>query len=259
MNALRHIPESGVIKIGTDAITLKVIAELARQVAQTRKHVHRLVIISSGAVQFGRVDQGARKHVGETVEDQKFFAGIGQHLLMAAYAQEFKKQGISVAQALVRWDDFDSRNIRSQLKGVLNRCFDSRKPTIAILNENDVTADDELVRYTDNDHLTVDVAELIEAEIALFLSKINGVRKKISDPRTRIPIVEYGDTSWFRYVKEGKSKNGKGGMKTKGQYIMQLTGMDIDTVLASARIKNVVPRVFVDGEDVGTHFLPKSS
>ncbi|MEK7563163.1 MAG: hypothetical protein AAB544_02100 [Patescibacteria group bacterium] len=254
---LRSTPESAVIKIGTDSITPKVIAALAAQVAQTRKHVDRLAIVSSGAVQFGRMDQGVKKRPDETVSDQKFFAAIGQPLLMAAYTREFKKQGISVAQALVTWDDFDSRSIRAQLEGVLNRCFDSKKPTIAILNENDVTADDELVRYTDNDHLTVDVAELIDADAALFLSRLNGVRRNIRDPRSRIKTVDYGDDSWLQWIKESKSKNGKGGMKTKGKYVRELTEQGRDAIIASARIRNVVPRVLIDGDDIGTHFLPK--
>ncbi len=258
MKTLYTPPERAVIKIGTDSITPKVIADLARQMAYIHEKVRGLVLVSSGAVQYGRIDQGVKKEPGETVADKKFFASVGQPLLIAAYIKEFTKYGISIAQGLVTWDDFDSLKRRRQLHGVLQRSFRSTKPTIPILNENDFTADDEFTRFTDNDHLTADLAQLMEAQKVLFLSRTNGVRRQLDDPRSRIAVVEHGDERWKNWVGESTSGNGKGGMRNKCKSAADLASENIEVVIASARIQNVAQRILIHGECIGTTFLPIS-
>jgi glutamate 5-kinase len=256
MKTLYTPPERAVLKIGTASITPKVIAELARQMAEIREHVRELVLVSSGAVQYGRINQGAKKHPGETVEDKKFFASVGQPLLIAAYTEALEKHGISVAQALVTWDDFDSKERCKKLKGVLDRSFHSEKPTLPILNENDVTADEEFTGFTDNDHLAAEVAGLMDAQKILFLSRTNGVRRQLDDARSRIAVVEYGDKRWKKYVGKSTSGNGKGGMRNKCETAARLSGEGREVVIASARIQDVAMRVLLQGERIGTTFLP---
>ncbi|OGJ67379.1 hypothetical protein A3G69_01870 [Candidatus Peribacteria bacterium RIFCSPLOWO2_12_FULL_53_10] len=257
MNTSHRIPERAVIKIGTDSITPKVIEALAAQMAEIRQQVSGLILVSSGAMQYGRLDQGATKHPAETVADKKFFASVGQPKLMAAYAKAFQKHGISVAQGLVTWDDFDSRKRRKQVNEVWQRSLTAKRKTILVVNENDFTADDEIAGFRDNDHLAQEVAELIHANEVLFLSKTNGVRRNVKDPRSRIAVVEHGDEQWKNWVGESTSGNGKGGMRNKCQTAADLADHGIDVVIAGANIRNVASRILLHGEAIGTHFLPK--
>jgi glutamate 5-kinase len=259
MNTLLNTSKRVVVKIGTDSINPEVIAAIAGQMAEVREKTSGLVLVSSGAVQYGRIDQGVPKKPDETVDDKKFFASIGQPILMAAYADAFRAHGISIAQGLMTWDDFDSRKRRLQLNAVLTRSFHAGKPTIPILNENDVTADDEFTRFTDNDHLAAEVAELIEARFALFLSTTNGLRRDIDDEATRIETVQYGDRSWEQYVQMTSSTNGKGGMRSKCETAARLAEKGIDVVIANAKTERVIPRVLISGESLGTHFVARSA
>jgi glutamate 5-kinase len=251
-----------VIKSGTDYISPgghlddRVITSLVGQMADTKDRIQRVVLVSSGAVALGRDDQGVQKTPDETIEDKQFFASIGQPLLMAKFIERFRERGLSVAQGLLTWDNFDSRRRRSKLHRVLERSFTAQKPTIPILNENDVIADEEL-RLSDNDHLAYEVAKMIGAQKVVFLSKLNGVLRDLDDAGSVISTMSLGSQEWKKFVKKeaDANGNGKGGMWNKCRIAELLAKRGIETVIAGSAEEDILIRILLQGENIGTKFL----
>lgn len=259
MRTLHRIPNRVVVKIGTDSINSDVIVALAEQLAEVRTKVSQIVVVSSGAMHYGRLDQDVERSDRETFADKQYFASIGQPKLMAAYTDAFSPHGISVVQGLMTWDDFDSKSRRARLRKLFTRIVRAEKPAIPVINENDFTEIDEFRRFSDNDHLAAEVAKLINAGMVLFLTTTNGLLRSVGDESSRIATVQCGDSSWRQFVQPTSSRNGKGGMMSKCKRASLLARKGIDAVIANAQTPKIVPRVFLQGESLGTHFIANST
>ena len=264
MNNSINSTDTIIIKVGTNVIATEeglpdeeALQRIADQIVELKKHYRRVVLVSSGAVPFGRSEYDQTKRDNETTKERQLLASVGQGALIEAYRKCFRDKCL-VSQALVEKANFDSRQGSHNIRNTIEAAFEAEMDTIPIVNENDTVATKELM-FTDNDHLTYMLARLLHAERVVFASCINGVRKDLNDSRSVIPSFEYGDKSWRKFVpKEAVSVNGKGGMYTKCLASSKLQGKGTTSHIIYGRETNGLIRLLIDEEKIGTTFLPKT-
>ncbi len=189
--------------------------DLAKDIAHIRSSETKVVLVVSGAIALGRQYFGDRKP--KKLEEKQGAAALGQPLLMGAMRKAFEPHGLAVAQSLLTLEDTENRrrwlNARATLRTVME-C-----DAIPIINENDTVATDE-IRYGDNDRLAARVAQMVQADLLVLLSDIDGLYT--ADPREdanakHIPILEK-ITEEIEAMAGGaniSSGVGSGGMATK--------------------------------------------
>jgi glutamate 5-kinase len=177
---------------------------------------------------------------------------------MYTYEQVFSKYKITVAQALLTKSDLSHRsgylNARNTLLALIEL------GVICIVNENDVVATDELggARFGDNDNLSAMVATLIDADLLILLTDIDGLYT--ADPRADsnaklIPRVEKIDSRIQRLASKSAGVRGVGGMGTKIEAAKLATACGITVVIANG-FKPGNLRQIVLSNDIGTVFIP---
>ncbi|MBI2832703.1 MAG: glutamate 5-kinase [Chloroflexi bacterium] len=245
---------------GSDHLDQEAMAGLAVQVAGLHKQGTELVIVSSGAIASGRYKLGMPKKV-RGVPHKQVLAAVGQSRLMYVYEQMFDRHDITVAQALLTRADLTDRAGYLNARNTLLALLDMR--VLCIVNENDVVAVEELQgsRFGDNDNLSAMVANLVDADLLLILTDIDGLYT--ADPRknpgaTLIAQVDRIDAEVERLAADTSGKLGTGGMLTKLQAARMATACGITVVIADGKERDVIPRLAA-GEAIGTRFLPVTS
>ena len=176
-----------VLKVGTSGITntegnldTEEMGKLAHQIAVAMKQGYKIVFVTSGAVAAG-IDELGTSGKPKDIVFQQAAAAAGQSVLMAKYRELFKQQGLKVAQILLTAEDLSNRASYVHTCNVLNMLL--KLDVVPIINENDVTSVDELmplnegykVNFSDNDILSVLVANAIDADLVVILSDVDGV------------------------------------------------------------------------------------
>ncbi|MRI83626.1 MAG: glutamate 5-kinase [Nitratiruptor sp.] len=166
-----------VVKVGSAVLTegnslaLGRMANLVELLHELRQR-YEVILVSSGAVAAGytkcRLD---RSRIG----NKQALAAIGQPLLMRSYQKKLERYGIVVAQVLLSADDFDSRKRSAHAKRAIEVLL--ANGVLPIINENDVTATEELV-FGDNDQLSAHATYYFEADLLVILSDIDGLYDK---------------------------------------------------------------------------------
>src|SRR5437763_9710498 len=146
------------------------LATLAADLAAMQGGGKQLIIVSSGAVALGRAALGLRK--SERLAAKQAAAAAGQPLLMQAWQAAMSEFGIPTAQLLLTIDDTESRrrwlNARATVEMLL------AGGALPIVNENDSVATEEL-RYGHNDRLSAGVAQMIQSDLLILPSDVDGV------------------------------------------------------------------------------------
>lgn len=253
-----------VVKLGTTLLTAgsptldeQRMSSLVAQVAALHKRGIEVVMVSSGAVAAGRQKLGPPRRV-KGLPLRQVMASIGQSRLMGIYERLFEPHGITLAQALLSRGDLCERvgylNARNTLLALLEL------GVIAIVNENDVVAVDELHegRFGDNDNLSAMVANLIDADLLLILSDIAGLYT--DDPNLNpdarlIPVVERITNEIESMVGGSAGGQGTGGMVTKIEAAQTAVACGTVVIIASGREPDVILKA-ASGEPVGTRFVP---
>ena len=133
---------------------------------------YEVVLVSSGAVAAGYTLIQLDK---KELSCKQALAAIGQPLLMRHYKENFKKNNIICSQVLLTADDFDSRKRTKHAKNAIEVFLKNK--IIPIINENDVTATEELV-FGDNDRLAAHATLYFEADMLVILTDIDGYYDK---------------------------------------------------------------------------------
>ena len=250
-----------VVKIGSSTLAetsgllnVAAIERLVEQIAALHQAGLDLIVVSSAAVAAGKSRLGNLRHRRD-IPAKQMLAAVGQPLLMHAYDAAFQPHGISVAQALLTRHDLTERqgylNARSTLLGLLHH------RVVPIVNENDVVATHEL-RFGDNDNLSAVVASLVDADLLLLLTDIEGLYTADPrlDPAARlIPEVRRLDAAIERLaggVQAGG--HGTGGMVTKLQAARTALRSGVTVVIAHGGRQAIIERV-ARGEAIGTRFV----
>jgi glutamate 5-kinase len=258
-----------VLKVGTNAITntegkldTKEMGRLAHQIAAAMKQGDKVVLVTSGAVAAGIAELGIPPKPKD-VAFQQVAAATGQSVLMAKYRELFKKFDLKVAQILLTAEDLSNRASYVHTCDVLGLLL--KIGVVPIINENDVTSVDELMRtegykvnFSDNDILSVLVAGAVGADLTIILSDVDGLYT--ADPaQPGAELIKKVDsiTSELKSSLNGKSKLGRGGIQSKIKAAEIATSCGIPVVIANSRKENVLLDILAEKE-VGTYFKPQN-
>lgn len=250
-----------VVKVGTNVLTSekgeldrKRVESLSREISELVSANKEVVLVSSGAITAGMAALGLKRKP-KTIPEEQAAAAVGQGRLIHFYNECFGRRGLGVGQVLLTQADLRDRkrylNARNTILTLL------RAKAVPIVNENDTVAVDELYfgnRFGDNDILSALVANLIEAEVLIILTDVDGLISHkdgmLIDEVCRItPQIE-------SHVKSQKSGFGKGGMSSKIRAAKIVTESGEVVVIANGRVTEVLGKIF-QGDAVGTFFLPR--
>ena len=170
--------------------------------------------MTSGAIVFGMHELGFKKKIKDVVLRQ-VCASVGQSKLMIEYSNIASIFNIKVGQILLNHDDFRFENRMKHLKNTLNKM--AKQNILPIINENDALSVEE-IKFGDNDTLSAYVAPLVNADLVVLLTDIDGLYNK--DPKSNknaklIKDVWRIDDKIKALAAPPKSKVGTGGMITK--------------------------------------------
>lgn len=247
-----------VVKIGSSSIInsrgepdLVQIENLTRQLAELRQRGKKVVLVSSGAIGLGRHRLGYTRRPG-TIPEKQAAAAVGQGILIHTYEKYFAEYNLPVGQVLLTREDFAERKRFLNARNALNTLL--KMNVLPIVNENDTVAVEE-IRLGDNDNLAAFVGGLVDADMLILLSDIDGLYE--SDPRLGparlIPEVREITRELENYATGTRSSLGSGGMMTKIQAAKVAMHSGMIMVLAAASEKNAILRI-IEGEPLGTVF-----
>ncbi len=261
-----------VVKAGTnvlaggnsrDGVDTEVMASLVDQMARLADSGGvQLVLVTSGAIAAGRQALAERVAVPAVpdIPTRQVLAALGQSRLMSTYTGMFEQHGVVVSQVLLTIKDLAQRQAYLNIKNTLLSLLDLG--IIPILNENDVVAADEIGEvFGDNDRLSSLIATLIDADLLVILSDVDGLytADPKSDPTaTRIDTVDFVDDRVIAMAGEHRNAWARGGMPTKLDAARLVTTSGIAMSICRGRDPDVVVRA-ARGEPVGTFFRPASS
>lgn len=246
---------TSLLTAGSDRLDLEAMSRLVGQVVRLRARGTEVVVVSSGAQAAGR-HRLARHLAPGRQPSRQAFASVGQSHLMQSWDELFDWHDVVVAQVLLTRRDLADRlgylNARNTLRDLLEA------GTIPIVNENDAVALDEVLatRIGENDSLSAYVANLIDADLLVILTDVEGLYD--ADPRLEpgaqlLRRVE--DIGAVEAMAGGAQGGGTGGMVTKLAAARVATQAGVEVVIASGRQPDCLVAI-AEGSELGTRFVP---
>lgn len=253
-----------VIKVGTSTITyangkrnFSQIDRLARELSDLQNQGKEMILVSSGAVAVG-VDRLGLPVKPATIPGKQACAAVGQGVLMHTYEKLFADYGQIVAQVLITRTEAIDRHRYTNCRNTFMTLL--QQGVIPIVNENDVVALDEL-KIGDNDNMSALVAGIVDADLVIILSDIDGLytANPATHPEATLVHTVQEITPEIEASAGGVgSSRGTGGMATKIQAAKAATNSGIQLVIASGTEKNAIPRI-LQGEEIGTLFVSREN
>ncbi len=249
-----------VVKIGTSSLSypngrmnFHSIEKLAYVLSAIRQRGVQVILVTSGAIGVGAGRLGLTERPKELAKKQAL-AAVGQAALMKIYQKFFEEYNQTVAQVLLTKDVVTIPGGKQNASRTLHKLLDM--DIIPIINENDTIATYE-IEFGDNDTLSAIVASLIEADLLVILSDIDGLYS--ADPRTvdsaEIIHSVLEVTPELEQLASGAGSSfSTGGMVTKitAAKICQKDG--IDCLITSGSDPAIIFDILA-GKEVGTHFV----
>ncbi len=250
-----------IVKVGSGILTkdnglnIKAIRTISRQICLLIDRKIEIILITSGAMASGVKKVNLFKRPDELPKRQAA-AAVGQAGLIMEYEKAFSRFGKKVAQILLTSDDLTNRrrylNARNTLYTLLSWHI------VPIINENDTVSIEE-IQFGDNDNLAAMIALLMEADILINLTNIDGLYTK--DPRV------YSDAEWIPVVTTINKEIEKlasdipgalslGGMLGKIKAAKKITAAGIPMIIANGEQPDILIKLFA-GKEHGTFFVPK--
>ena len=248
-----------VLKVGSRVLTAKgrtlsqpVFDRLAKEVSAAKKLGFEMVVVSSGAIASGMSRLGLEEKP-KTMPQKQACAAIGQSALMWNYERAFSFYGEKVAQILLTRDDLSHRRRYLNARNTLLTLLEFG--VIPVINENDSVVVEE-IKFGDNDNLSALVTNLVNADLLVILSDIDGLYDR--DPRVHknarlIPLVPRVTEEMEKKASGTTSVISIGGMVTKLQAARKAALFGVPTVLANGMTEGVLGRI-LKREEVGTLF-----
>lgn len=254
-----------VVKVGTSTLTnenghldIEKIRKIVLELSNLQDKGYDVILVSSGAVGAGMGLLNINEKP-KTLAEKQMLSAVGQVSLMQIYQTLFKEHNKIVGQLLLTKEEFSNRKRYLNMRNVCN-AFLKRK-IIPIINENDAIVSNALkIKVGDNDTMSALVSGLIDADLLIILSDIDGLYNK--NPR------KYEDANLIHIVgdinediknmagAEG-SKFGTGGMVTKIIAAEMVTKIGTSLVIASGDEPKNITRI-VEKENIGTLFVKKN-
>ena len=250
-----------VIKIGssslvhkeTGEIDLMRIEKLIRILSDLKNQGKDVVLVSSGAIVVGCKTLGLRKRP-EVLSMVQACAALGQLELMMLYQKLFLEYNHRAAQVLLTFDVISNAERRINATNTLKQLLDL--DVIPVVNENDTVATEE-IECGDNDTLSAIVASLINADLLVLLTDIDGLYT--DDPRSnpdarKLSVVKEINDELLKMGKNTRTGYGTGGMATKLSAARIATDSGADMAICNAEDLEIILRL-LNGEEEGTLFL----
>lgn len=228
---------------------------LVRELCDLRNRGKDVVLVTSGAIAVGRKAVMHSADQDNPIAVKQACAAIGQARLMMTYQKIFAEYNQIAAQILMTKNTIVDNLNRFNAKNTFDELF--KLGVIPIVNENDTVATYE-IEIGDNDSLSAIVASLVDADLLILLSDIDGLYT--DDPHTNpdAEFVSEVDGLSDELMQMGKSSTGSGvgtgGMNTKLQAAKIAGSKGVDMVIANSKDIKVIHRI-VDGKDIGTIFI----
>jgi glutamate 5-kinase len=228
---------SSLLAADTGGLSTRYALGLAQFISACHANGREIVLVSSGAVAAGRLMLRDHSHEDTSNAARQAMAALGQTQTVALWQRLFDHP---LAQVLLTHDDLRDRrrylNARATLSELLNYKI------MPVVNENDTVAIDELT-LGDNDNLAAIVAALVDADVLLIATDIDGLYT--ADPRMNPdaqPVNEVHELTTEIMAMAGcaGSSVGTGGMRTKLEAAEKAAAAGIQTVLFNGRDSEVV-------------------
>lgn len=251
-----------VVKVGTRLLTGSTgrldpgyIESLVSQIAHLQGEGKELILVSSGAIGAG-MGRLRMEHRPESIPEKQAAAAVGQGLLIQTYEKLFSRHGLIAAQVLLTRADLVSRrryiNARNTLRCLLGW------GVIPIINENDTVSAEE-IKFGDNDQLSALVAGLIDAQLLIILTTVDGFYRgdPCRDPEAElIPVVNNITPQLKSWAGRSTDELATGGMVTKLLAAEIATSSGTGVYIANGTAPDILKRI-ISGETVGTYFCPR--
>ena len=252
-----------VVKVGTSTITydngrfnLSNMERICRSLANQMNQGRDVILVSSGAIGVG-VGRLRLEEKPKLIREKQAIAAVGQCELMSMYSRLMADYHYPVAQVLLTRDDIEDEKTRFNICNTFETLIE--KEILPVVNENDTVSTLEISHngtFGDNDALSAIVANLVDADLLIILSDIDGLYTV--DPRTHrdatfIQTVEAITGQIEESAGDTGSKRGTGGMRSKISAAKIATDGGIDTVIANGGVSRIIDQV-LSGRPVGTWF-----
>lgn len=249
-----------VVKVGTNVMTNRdnrivgpILRNLVRQIAYLHERDIITALVSSGSAIAGKEVLGDCNAQDETTRRQ-IYASVGQPRMMRHYYSMFHDVGMRCAQVLATKRDFAPGEYRENMISCYNGLID--EGIIPIANEDDTVSLSKSM-FTDNDELASLVAELIDADMMIILTDIDGLYTGNPDDEDTELVHNVKVTDNVeQYVQESTKKEGegRGGMSSKLKVAKSTARKNIPTFIANGKDENIIIDI-VSGKKRGTKFV----
>jgi len=250
-----------VIKVGSNVLTqdhglnIKAIRSLSRQISMLMDNGVEVIFVSSGAMASGLKKIGLQKRPDE-IPKRQAAAAVGQAGLIMEYEKAFERYDKKVAQILLTSDDLSSRKRYLNARNTIYTLLSWK--VVPIINENDTVAVEE-IKFGDNDNLAAMIALLMDADILVTLTEIEGLYT--TDPRSNsdarlVTVVDSIKKSIEKMASGIPGALGTGGMLSKIRAARKVTAAGIPMVIAQGGKPDILIKLFA-GEEYGTFFIPR--
>ncbi|MDO5088600.1 MAG: glutamate 5-kinase [Leptotrichiaceae bacterium] len=252
-----------VVKVGTSTLTKSdgnldgdKIKKIVLELSNLSDKGYDIVLVTSGAVGagMGRLNMNERP---KTLSEKQALASVGQVALTHLYQMFFQEHNKIIGQLLLTKGDFSDRRRYLNARNVCNTLLNNK--IIPVVNENDAVVADE-IKVGDNDTLSALVAGLIDADLLIILSDVQGLYNKNPqkyEDANLIEIVGNINEDIKKTAGGEGTKFGTGGMITKIIAAEMATKIGTHLIIASGDDPKNITRI-VEKENIGTLFMKKN-
>lgn len=250
-----------VIKIGTRSIVqrngrpdLPRLRALVKDVAALHRDGREVLVVTSGAIGAGMEALGMKTRP-RTIPDLQMAAAVGQVRLMARYDQLFGAERCRIGQILLTHDGLKHRERHLNARNTIMNLLEHR--IIPVINENDAVSVEE-IKFGDNDLLGALVSVLVDADVLVLLTTVNGLlAPTAAGARRRLPFLEAVTPEALALAIGKGDPLSTGGMASKLQSAQVAADNGAAVVIANGRRAGILAEVF-SGRDTGTLIAPRT-
>nr|CAB3220944.1 delta-1-pyrroline-5-carboxylate synthase-like [Phallusia mammillata] len=280
-----HKADRIVVKLGSAVLTrsdqggiaLGRLASIVEQVAELHSQGKEVMIVSSGAVAFGKRRLGRELMMSQSVRDtirhgngmsknnhcnvdSKSCAAVGQSGLVSLYESMFAQYSISTAQVLVSKRDLDREN-RMYLQSTLDNLLSLS--IVPIINTNDAVTPppdpeidvDGAIAIRDNDSLAARLAVQTHTDLLVLMSDVDGLFTAPPGTENSKLLHTFSTQDSTDKIEFGKKSSvGTGGMDSKLQAAVWSLQHGTSVVICNGFSRGLALLDIVEGRKTGTFF-----
>ncbi len=251
-----------VVKLGTKQVTdlftvnSQNLENIIKNIVELKKNGIEVIITASGAIGLGIYQLYRNRDIVSklSVSQKQAIAGLGQVYLMDLFQKEFSKYNIQVGQVLLTYYIFENRSAYLNARNTLNSMLEM--DIVPVINENDSVAVEE-IKVGDNDRLGAFVTLLVDADLYIMLSDIDGFYQNYNTERQEFIRIVGNVNQVANHAGKQEENYTKGGMVTKLQAAKTTTISGVPAIIANGFKEDILLKIFNNLSE-GTIFLPTS-